>query len=155
MTEPNERTQPDAENDPPEPSPTPPLNPPPPVDMPGAALAAAETPEPPVEPASTDDAPADDAPADDAPAASPPADSPKSTDWREPPWFPPRDQDRREPKANLAAIIVGLVILAAGVYFLLDRTLGVPMPPIRWGSLWPILLIVIGGIVLIRSIQRR
>ena len=144
MTEPNERTQPDERTDPPEPGPTPPLNPPPPVDMPGAALAAAET-EPPAEPADPADAPTD----------SPPADSPKSTDWREPPWFPPRDKDRREPKANIAAIIVGLIILAAGVYFLFDRTLGVPMPPIRWGSLWPILLIVLGGIVLIRSLQRR
>ena len=149
MSEPNERTEPDERNDPPEPSPTPPLNPPPPVDMPGAAVAAAETSEPPVEPETGD------APTGDAPADNPPADSPKSTDWREPPWFPPREKDRPEPKSNIAAIVVGLIILAAGVYFLFDRTLGVPMPPIQWSSLWPIILIVIGGIVLIRSIQRR
>ena len=149
MSEPNERTEPDERIDPPEPSPTPPLNPPPPVDMPGAALAAAETPEPPVA-ASTVDAPADNPPADSAPA-----DSPRSTDWREPPWFPPRDKDRSEPKANLAAIVVGLIILAVGVYFFLDRTLGVAMPPVRWSSLWPVILIVVGGLVLIRSIQRR
>jgi uncharacterized membrane protein len=115
-------------------------------------------PEAPVEPAPiapVDPPPADPSPDDPPRADGPPADSPKSTDWREPPWFPPRDKDRREPKANLAAIVVGLIILAVGIYFFLDRTLGVSMPPVRWSSLWPILLIVIGGLVLIRSIQRR
>jgi uncharacterized membrane protein len=153
MTEPNERTEPDERNDPQDPGPTPPLSPPPPVDMPGAAVAAAETSEPPVEPEPEPEPAA--APVGGAPPTEPPADGPKSTDWREPPWFPPRDKDRPEPKSNIAAIVVGLIILAVGVYFLFDRTLGVPMPPIQWSSVWPILLIVIGGIVLIRSMQRR
>jgi uncharacterized membrane protein len=89
------------------------------------------------------------------PAAPPPADRPPATDWREPPWFPPRDRDRREQRANVGAIVIGLLILAIGVYYFIDRTLGIAMPRLQWGSLWPILLIVFGGLILIRSIDRR
>ena len=49
----------------------------------------------------------------------------------------------------------GLIILAVGVYYFLDRTLGIAMPQIQWGSLWPVLLIVLGGLILLRSIERR
>ena len=137
MTEPNE------------PDPTPPVHPVPPVDVPPVAVVpVVDPPAPPVDPAP----PAAD-PSPPAPAGDPAA--PKATDWREPPWFPPRDKDRRERKSNLVAIVVGLVILAVGVYYFIDRTLGVAMPRIQWGSLWPVLLIVLGGVVLLRSIDRR
>ena len=36
----------------------------------------------------------------------------------------------------------------------LDRTLGVAMPRIQWSSLWPVVLIVLGVLVLLRSFQR-
>jgi uncharacterized membrane protein len=95
-------------------------------------------------------------PTAEAAQASPPTpDRPPSTDWREPPWFPPRDQARRERRPNIGALVVGLVILAIGVYYLLDRTLGIAMPPIHWGSLWPIFLVILGGLILLRSIERR
>jgi len=55
----------------------------------------------------------------------------------------------------MVATVVGLAILAVGVYYFIDRTLGVTMPRIQWGSLWPVLLIVLGGVVLLRSIDRR
>jgi hypothetical protein len=29
------------------------------------------------------------------------------------------------------------------------------MPRIQWGSLWPVLLIVLGGLILLRAIERR
>jgi hypothetical protein len=93
--------------------------------------------------------------ADGAPSSPPPPDRPPSTEWREPPWFPPRDGDRRERRANMGAIVIGLIILAVGIYYLLDRTLGIAMPRIQWGRIWPIFLIVLGGLILIRSIQRR
>ena len=136
MTEPNE------------PDPTPPVHPVPPVDVPPVAVVpVVDPPAPPVDPPPPTDPSA-------PPPASDPA-APKSTDWREPPWFPPRDKDRRERKSNMVAIVVGLVILAVGVYYFIDRTLGVAMPRIQWGSLWPVLLIVLGGVVLLRSIDRR
>ena len=95
-----------------------------------------------------------------APSAAPPAEPPPqdprpASEWREPPWFPPRDKDRRERRSNVAAIVFGLIILAVGVYYFLDRTLGIAMPRIQWGSVWPVLLIVLGGLILLRSIERR
>ncbi|HEX5824960.1 MAG TPA: tetraspanin family protein [Candidatus Limnocylindrales bacterium] len=127
MTEPNQ------------PSPTPPVDPEARVD-----------PEPPADPAPPPGPSVEPSPPVDPP---PPPDSPPATEWREPPWFPPRD--KRERKANIVAIVVGLIILAVGIYYFIDRTLGVAMPRIQWGSLWPVLLIVLGGVVVLRSMQRR
>lgn len=79
-------------------------------------------------------------------------DGPKATDWREPAWFPPRDTDRGP---SVAALVVGLVLVAVGLYFFLDRTLGVALPRIQWSTVWPVILIGIGAIVLVRSVSRR
>jgi hypothetical protein len=91
------------------------------------------------------------------PVEPPPPPRPQATssDWREPPWFPSRDHDRRERRRNAGAIVLGLIILAIGVYYFLDRTLGIAMPQIEWRGLWPILLIILGGLILFRSIERR
>jgi hypothetical protein len=79
---------------------------------------------------------------------------PAASEWREPPWFPPRDRPvKRGP--NIATVVIGLVLVAIGLYYLLDVTLGVDLPPIRWGSVWPIILIVIGGLVILRASSRR
>jgi uncharacterized membrane protein len=152
MTDPNEPNERD---------PISPVTPPPPADVPPAIVPPVDDPppppvDPPPPPAEPPPAPAEPPPPEEpARPGDPQPDRPSSTDWREPPWFPPRDKDRRDRKSSLASIVIGLIILAIGVYWLLDRTLGVPMPRIQWGSLWPILLIVVGGLVLLRSIQRR
>ncbi|MBA2380689.1 MAG: hypothetical protein H0V73_01140 [Chloroflexi bacterium] len=79
---------------------------------------------------------------------------PADSGWREPPWFPPRSRDRdRRPSA--IALIVGVILIAIGLYYFFDRTLGVALPRIQWGSLWPVLLIVLGVVILVRSIQRK
>jgi len=59
--------------------------------------------------------------------AVPPPDSPST--WREPAWVPPREPARRGPSP--VAIVVGLIILAAGVYYFIDRTLGIDLPTIQ------------------------
>jgi hypothetical protein len=57
---------------------------------------------------------------------------------------------------TLANIVVGLVFLVIGIWYFLDTTLGLTMPDIEWGDLWPILLIVIGGAILYRAaVDRR
>jgi cell wall-active antibiotic response 4TMS protein YvqF len=68
-----------------------------------------------------------------------------------PPWQPP--QGRRGP--DVAPIIVGLVILAVGIWYFLDTTLGLQMPNIEWRDLWPVILIVIGGVILFRAASDR
>jgi hypothetical protein len=65
-------------------------------------------------------------------------------------WRPARDRER-----NVASMIVGLVLLAIGVWYFLDQTLGITMPRIRWADVWPVFLIVIGAFILIRSAARR
>ncbi len=141
---------------------------------PDGSLASPPTSEPRLTPPASD-APRDAGPADGAPARSaPPAeaasdesptraggsslrvdpDRPSTNEWREPPWFPPEAKNRdRGP--TLAAVVVGVGLIAIGLYFFLDRTLGVPMPRIQWGTVWPILLIGLGAIVLFRSVSRR
>jgi uncharacterized integral membrane protein len=74
------------------------------------------------------------------------------TAWREPPWVPPAPVHRRGPSA--IAVIAGLIILAVGLYYFVDRTLGIDLPAVSWGSLWPLILIAIGGVILIRAWDR-
>jgi hypothetical protein len=57
--------------------------------------------------------------------------------------------------ADTAARIWGLLILAVGIWFLLDVTIGYDMPRIPWGDVWPIGLIVIGLVVVLRGMGRR
>lgn len=57
--------------------------------------------------------------------------------------------------ADTAARIWGLIILAVGVWFLVDVTMGYDMPSIPWGDVWPIGLIVIGLVVVLRGMGRR
>ena len=115
--------------------------------------------------AGTDAAPTDGAPdagaaatdgADPGPSMRVDPDRPADSGWREPPWFPPRDRDReRDRRPSPIAIVIGLVLIAIGLYYFVDRTLGINLPGIQWSSVWPIILIVLGGLILVRSFQRR
>ena len=65
----------------------------------------------------------------------------------------PASRRKRDPSA--ATLVVGGVFLAIGVWYFLDTTLGLQMPNISWGSLWPIALIVIGGVIIWRAASDR
>ena len=80
------------------------------------------------------------------PTSSPPPASPPPP----PPWQPPRQRGR-----NVASIVVGLVFLGIGIWYFLDTTLGLTMPDIEWDNIWPILLIVIGGVIVFRAATDR
>ena len=49
---------------------------------------------------------------------------------------------------------VGLLLLAIGLWFFAERTLGLDMPDIRWSQLWPVILIVIGVVILFGAVRR-
>jgi hypothetical protein len=83
--------------------------------------------------------------------ALPPAATP--SDWREPPWSPPRPRPSRGP--SLGAIVFGGLILLAGVWFFLERTLGIELPDLRWSAVGPVLLIALGGFIVLRALGRR
>jgi hypothetical protein len=49
----------------------------------------------------------------------------------------------------------GLIILAIGLWFFLDVTLGYSLPSLPWRDIWPAALILIGGAVVVRGLARR
>jgi hypothetical protein len=57
--------------------------------------------------------------------------------------------------ADTAGRIWGLLLLAVGAWFFADITLGYDMPSIAWRDLWPVFLIGIGLLVLVRGLTRR
>ena len=87
-------------------------------------------------------------PASDPPATPPPA-APESASPAAPPtssWAQPKPRDDGTSKWS---IFFGLVLVAIGLWFFADYTLGLDMPTIRWSQLWPLILIGIGGLVVL------
>jgi Domain of unknown function (DUF5668) len=56
---------------------------------------------------------------------------------------------------DTAARVWGLLVLAVGVWFFADITLGMEMPGIAWRDVWPVALIVLGLAVLVRGMASR
>ena len=79
-------------------------------------------------------------------------DRPADPGWREPPWIPPRARDERP---HLFGLIVGIALILIGLWYFAEHTLGIRMPDIAWRTIWPLILIVIGGLILLRSLERR
>ena len=125
-----------------------------PITPPAAGPATDEAPSPAADPPRAADPPPA---ADPQPPLRADPDRPADSGWREPPWFPPGDGRRRERdrRPGPVAMVVGLVLIAVGAYYFLDRTLNIDMPRIQWAGLWPIVLIVLGILVLVRSFQRK
>ena len=54
-----------------------------------------------------------------------------------------------------SSIIAGLVLLAIGLWYFADQTLGLDLPRLRWNDLWPIALILLGAWILAGPYLRR
>lgn len=81
---------------------------------------------------------------------------PSDPDWREPAWIPPRGHGRNgAPRRRMFWPLIGLLLIALGIALFLERTLGLHLPWIPWSSLWAVLVIVLGGLLLVRSMNRR
>ncbi len=61
----------------------------------------------------------------------------------------------RDRGIDTGAIVWGAILLAVGTWFFLDQTLGIDLPSIDWGSLWPVILIVVGAVVIFQAMRRR
>jgi uncharacterized membrane protein HdeD (DUF308 family) len=48
------------------------------------------------------------------------------------------------------ALVIGLILILVGVYFLLRDYL----PAIAWGQIWPLALIVVGALLLLGAFRR-
>lgn len=50
---------------------------------------------------------------------------------------------------DVGAIILGVLILGVGIYYLLANTFGLALPDLNWDMIWPIAVIALGiGILL-------
>jgi uncharacterized integral membrane protein len=90
----------------------------------------------------------------DAPPPPPAAPPPPTAQTAPTGWAQQQRQGSRRDGGRWWSIIVGLVILAIGLWFFADRTLELDMPDIRWSQLWPVILIVIGVVVLVGAMRR-
>jgi phage shock protein C len=61
--------------------------------------------------------------------------------------------DRPAPSAaaDRGPLWLGLVLVAAGIFFLVQELL----PEIDWGRLWPVVLVVVGAVLLIGALRPR
>ena len=68
----------------------------------------------------------------------------------------PTDQRQQPPRnADTAARVWGLVLIVVGAWFFAEFTLGMDLPAIPWRELWPLGLVVIGLVVIVRGMSRR
>ncbi len=65
---------------------------------------------------------------------------------------PPRTASR-DP-GRTASLILGLIFVAVGLWFFAEHTLAIDLPTIRWSQLWPLILVLIGGWILLGSMRR-
>ena len=56
---------------------------------------------------------------------------------------------------DVAARIWGLVLLGFGVWFLAETTFGYDLPSLPWRDLWPLALVLLGGLIVLRGASRR
>lgn len=65
------------------------------------------------------------------------------------------DTSGRDRGYDWGGVIFGVLLLGLGAYWLLKDTLKVDLPAIAWETVWPILLIALGGTVLFRAATGR
>jgi hypothetical protein len=69
-----------------------------------------------------------------------------------PPAIPPEPAPRppREDGPRVGSIIFGIIILAVGLWYFADRTLGLDLPRLDADQLWPIVIIALGAWLIVR-----
>jgi hypothetical protein len=64
---------------------------------------------------------------------------------------------RRPPRSDpgrSGTILFGVILIVLGLWFFAERTLGIALPHVDWGSLWPVVLIGLGIWMLIGAASR-
>ena len=109
-----------------------------------------------VPPPSSDPAPPQPPPAS-RPPETPPAEEPSpaaETGWVPPAGTAPTARTSGRDPGRTASLILGLILVAIGLWFFAQYTLGIDLPAVRWSQLWPLILILIGGWILLSSMRR-
>jgi hypothetical protein len=78
--------------------------------------------------------------------------SPLPPDSPPPPAIPPEPEPRpaNDEGPRYGSLIVGLIVLAVGLWYFADRTLGLELPRLEADELWPIAVIGIGVWLIVR-----
>ncbi len=87
-----------------------------------------------------------------------PADSTQPEPGSQPGNAPPRDRGGGGGLADMAdraGRVWGLILLGVGLWLFARITLQLDLPDIPVGDLWPLVLILFGGMLLLRSGRRR
>jgi hypothetical protein len=105
-----------------------PIQPPPQPSQPPPEAAQPPPPEPPL----------------GAPVPPPPPPAAPQTTWK------PRSADT----GRSASLVFGVLFLIVGGWFFATTTLGLDLPDLDWGQFWPVILIVIGLAIVLRSLDR-
>ena len=58
-------------------------------------------------------------------------------------------------RTDRGGLVLGALVIVVGVYYLFKETLGFDIPELNWDQLWPLILIVIGGLILYGAWTRR
>jgi hypothetical protein len=51
-------------------------------------------------------------------------------------------------------VLFGVIILLIGLWFFASQTLGLDLPDLEWGQLWPLILIAIGAWIVFGAMRR-
>jgi hypothetical protein len=95
--------------------------------------------------------PAATAPPGPAPTTPPPPVQPASTPTPPP---PPTRRPAPADRGGSASLIFGVIILVIGLWFFATKTLGLDLPDIAWGTLWPLLLVGLGAWIVFGAMRR-
>jgi uncharacterized integral membrane protein len=66
-----------------------------------------------------------------------------------------REMHVRRHRSDFGALVIGAVILFAGIYYMLRNTFGFELGELDWEPIWPILVIVLGGSIIFRALYRQ
>jgi hypothetical protein len=51
-------------------------------------------------------------------------------------------------RIDIGAILIGLIILAVGIYYVLVNVFGLPLEELDWDKIWPLAVVALGiGII--------
>lgn len=57
--------------------------------------------------------------------------------------------------ADTAGLIWGLLLLVVGLWLFAAITLRLDLPSVAWADFWPVILILFGGLIVVRGLARR
>ncbi len=57
-------------------------------------------------------------------------------------------------RRDIGGIVLGLIIVLVGGYFVLRDTLGLKIPELNWDMIWPLIIVAVGVSIIWGALQR-